>query len=107
MEKRLFVKGGKVYHRIRIDDVLFIFTEGNYSTFQTTESKYTAKISLTQAADIIPPEVFIRVHRNYIVCFDKIDKIDIQGNKIFINDRCIPIGKSFKKHLLSTLTVLG
>ena len=90
-----------------MDEVLYIFTEGNYSTFHTTESKHTAKISLRQAGDIIPPEVFIRIHRNYIVCFDKIDKIDVQGNKIFVNGQSIPIGKSFKKDLLYKLTVLG
>jgi two-component system LytT family response regulator len=107
MEKRLFVKSGKVYHRIKMDDVLYILTEGNYSTFYTTTSKYTAKISLKQAGDIIPAQAFVRVHRNYIVCFDKIEKIDVQGNKIFMDDMTIPIGKSFKKDLLCKLTVLG
>ncbi|KAA3635527.1 MAG: DNA-binding response regulator, partial [Bacteroidetes bacterium] len=46
-------------------------------------------------------------HRNYIVCFDKIEKIDVQGNKIFLNGEVIPIGKSFKKAFLGKLSVLG
>ncbi|KAA3637526.1 MAG: LytTR family transcriptional regulator, partial [Bacteroidetes bacterium] len=65
MEKRLFIKSGKVYHRIKIDEVLYILTEGNYSTFYTSGSKYTAKISLKNAGEIIPSDIFIRVHRNY------------------------------------------
>lgn len=107
MKKKYFIKSGKVYHRLKVNDVDYIFAEGNYSTFFSVSGKHIAKISLKQVADIIPSEIFIRVHRSYIIRFDKIDSIDVQNNKVFINGKSIPIGKSFKKALLNEVMVLG
>jgi DNA-binding LytR/AlgR family response regulator len=107
MKKKIFIKNGKFYHRLKINEVDYIFTEGNYSTFFTLGGKHIAKISLKQVSDIIPSEIFIRIHRNYIVRFEKIDSIDMQNNKVFINGESIPIGKTFKKALLGEFLLLS
>lgn len=103
----VFIKSGKVYKQIKIDEVLYIFAEGNYTTFFTSSGKHVAKISLRQVGEIISPVTFIRVHRNYMVRIDKIEKIDVQNNKIHLAERIIPIGKSFRKDLLEQIRILG
>lgn len=103
----VFIKSGKVYKQIKIDEVLYILTEGNYTTFFTTTGKHVVKISLRQVGELISAGTFIRVHRNYMVRMDKIDKIDTQNNKIHLAERIIPIGKSFKKDLLEQIRILG
>ena len=38
---------------------------------------------------------FIQIHRSYIINIDKITKI--YGNQVFIGDKAIPIGKTYKE----------
>lgn len=102
-----FIKSGKGYNRLKISEVDYIFTEGNYSTFFTSSGKHVAKISMKQLGELIPSRVFVRVHRNYIVKFDNIQKIDPQKNVIHLEKTTIPIGKSFKKQLLKDMILLG
>jgi DNA-binding LytR/AlgR family response regulator len=47
------------------------------------------------------PENFVRVHKSYIIPFDKIDVIE--GNQITIGAEKIPIGNFYKANFLSKI----
>ena len=45
--------------------------------------------------EILPQNLFIRVHKSFIVALDKIDSVE--RNRIKIADRLIPISETYKK----------
>ena len=57
--------------------------------------------SLRNWNEILSPINFIQIHRSYIVNIDKIVKIS--GNQLYINDQILPIGKTYKEHLINKI----
>ena len=49
-------------------------------------------------ADILPGQLFVRIHRSYLVSINKIDAI--QRQSVIINGETLPVGASYKKHFL-------
>ena len=47
---------------------------------------------------------FIQIHKSFIVNGNKVDKIS--GNTLFIADKKIPIGRTYKQELLKTLNIV-
>jgi len=72
-----YIEGYKDYIKIYVNDKSLI----TKSTIKNMESK-------------LPRELFVRVHRSYIISLDKIDKIE--NNQVFIGLKKIPIGMQYK-----------
>ncbi|MBE2279170.1 MAG: LytTR family transcriptional regulator DNA-binding domain-containing protein, partial [Ignavibacteriaceae bacterium] len=52
----------------------------------------------------LPKNLFVRVHRSYIVKISSIN--DISFNNLLIGKKIIPVGASFKRNLFSKLNIL-
>ena len=81
------IQGLKDYLKIHSDDAKPILT---LMSFREIQSK-------------LPENIFIRVHRSYIVNVNKITSI--QKNRIIIKDERIPIGESYKSMVYSRLNL--
>jgi DNA-binding LytR/AlgR family response regulator len=66
----------------------------DYLQIHTEDSKIMTLLNFTTMQDILDPQKFIRVHKSYIVAFDKIDYIE--NNMIKIRDKLIPVSSSYK-----------
>lgn len=51
-------------------------------------------MNLKKMEDMLPSKRFMRVHKSYIVSFEKIDTIE--KNRIYIKSNGIPIGDTYK-----------
>ncbi|NOY36288.1 MAG: response regulator transcription factor [Chlorobi bacterium] len=100
VKDHLFIKSDKKHHKINFNDLLFIESMGDYCKFITRGRTYLSYITLKKLLELLP-ESFIRVHKSFIVQFDKIDMIE--GNMIKIIDHSIPIGYSYRKDLFKLL----
>ena len=100
-EKYIMVKADYKLYKINYSDLLFIEGQHEYVTFHTKEKRVTALYSLKSLEDTLPKELFIRVHKSYIVSINYIEDIDkttvtIAGNKI-------PVGASYRDALIGKL----
>ena len=107
MEKRLYIKVGKVYHNLALSNIKYIHTEGNYSVLHTSRQKYVVKTSLSKLEKQLPIESFSRIHRNFVINESAITKIDTQKNKVFIEQTDLPLGKNYKEHLFEKIIILS
>lgn len=97
----IFIKTeGKIF-RIAYDKLLFAEANRNYSKIATVDSILYQTIPFSGLEKQLPPNLFIKVHRSFIVNQSKIDRIE--GNRIFINKHEIPIGKNYKEDLFYKL----
>jgi DNA-binding LytR/AlgR family response regulator len=94
----IFFKADKKIHKFYFDDILFFMGYGNYVKIHTLNDKPLMVLDkLIELQDKLPQKQFIRVHKSFIVNVSKIHKIE--GNKLTINDKTIPISSTFKQNL--------
>lgn len=98
-EKRdfIFVKTGYEEEKVMLDDILYIEAEGNYLNFILKSRKLLSRQTMSDILQIIPENQFVRIHRSYIIAYNKVEKIARQS--VSIQETEIPIGASYEEKL--------
>lgn len=97
----------KVKHRIikvHYKDILWVEAYDNYSFIVTADQKYLVSSTLKDMEGKLPSQNFVRVHRSYIANLDKIEALE--ENSVVFSKGDIPIGKSYKKTLMSRFNII-
>jgi DNA-binding LytR/AlgR family response regulator len=97
----------KVKHRIikvHYSDILWVEAYDNYSFIVTTDQKYLVSSTLKDMEQKLPSNNFVRVHRSYIANLDKVEALE-ENSVVFAKGE-IPIGKSYKKTLMSRFNII-
>lgn len=76
----------------------------NYVIIQTKEDQFVIHATMKDIETKLPPEKFMRVHRSFIIALDKISHMD--EGAVVINDKTIPIGKSYKEVFMNRINFL-
>lgn len=97
----IFLNIDKTLQKIRTNDILYIESDKNYVTITTKMGKFSYLDSLKNWMMKLPQENFVQVHKSYIINCHEIDKI--VGNRVFVNQQKIPIGRVYKATLLKNL----
>ncbi len=94
-----FLKTGYEEEKVMYKDILYIKADRNYTEYFLQDGrKLVSRQSISDAAEILPADVFVRVHRSYIVAVGKISKIG--RHSVWVGDTCFDIGVSFENNLL-------
>jgi len=97
-DKYVMFKSAKEFHRLLMDDILFLESKGNYIKAQLINGEELMSLmTMKEALDKLKEGRFFRCHRGFIISLNHIGKIsshevDIKGHKI-------PIGKSYRSEL--------
>lgn len=89
----IFIKSGYDIFKINLEDIFYIKSDIDYTEVVTTNKTYLSSNSLKNWLQKINKD-FCQVHKSYIINTEKI--IKVSGNRIFIKDQIIPIGRAFK-----------
>jgi DNA-binding LytR/AlgR family response regulator len=96
-----FIKAdGKIYN-LYYSDVLYAEAKGNYTKIVTVNATILPAMSFISFEALLPVELFIRVHRSFIINKSKITHIE--GNTVYIQQNEIPIGSNFKELFLRAI----
>ena len=98
----MFFNVNKKKVKIYIDDILYIESLREYIKIVTTSKSILIKFQLTQMEELLKRGKFIRIHRSFIVAKSRIDAFT--ATEVEIAGKEIPIGRSYKEHVLSNLT---
>jgi len=90
----IFVKSEYQTVKIEYKDILYIEGLKDYVKIYTVKGLIMTLMNMKGIYEKLPKNLFIRVHRSYIVPFKSVEKID--RNRILIKDMRIPIGDSYK-----------
>ena len=87
------------------DDILFVASDGNYSTIHTsTDKKIVVTKKLKEIEVLLPSDVFFRIHNSYIISLTKIKEfIKTDGYVILDNNHKIPVSRQRKSTFLNKL----
>ncbi|RED22596.1 LytTR family two component transcriptional regulator [Flavobacterium cutihirudinis] len=93
----IFLKVEYQWVRISLKDILYIESLKDYVKVHLDDSQKTvlSLISLKALEEKLPSAKFMRIHRSFIVCLDKINAIS--KNSVFIGKTEITVGEQYKE----------
>lgn len=103
-KKFLFVNVDKRLVKVDIPKILLIEAKGDYINIKTTHKNYIVHSTLKNIEEKLPSDLFLRIHRSYII--NILEIIDIEDNSVLIQKHVIPISRSNKPELIRRLNLL-
>jgi DNA-binding LytR/AlgR family response regulator len=105
--KDMFIKKGDYLISLSLYEVALIEVGGKYATFYSSKGTFLVEQSLEYLESHLPSELFLRVHRNYIVNINNIERIHLTEHTIHLKDKKhIPISRRYKETLTKRMTIL-
>jgi DNA-binding LytR/AlgR family response regulator len=91
----IFIRADYSLIKISLEDILYIEGLDDYiRIFQADNTQVVARMTMKAILEKLPSPDFIRVHRSYIVPFNRIDVV--RNKTIYISEKDIPISKSYE-----------
>jgi len=91
----IMVKSGNDIHKIKVNDILYIESAGNYVTFVLSDKKIMSLSSMSKVLNLLPNHKFCRIHKSYIINFLHINKIE--RHRVTIGKNEVPIGTVYRE----------
>jgi DNA-binding LytR/AlgR family response regulator len=94
--RTIFLKVDGEYRQIAISDIIYVSGMKDYVMFYLDSERRPLVTHLTMKSveDMLPTQQFMRVHRSFIVCLDKIRKVD-RNDCIYIGEEIIHVTEAF------------
>jgi len=102
-QSHIFIKEKGVIQKIKINEILFLESKGDFSIIRTKDAGKMSNISLKEVASKFGNS-FIRCHKSYVVNTNNIEKI--VGNQIKFKNYTIPIGRTYKDNVLRHINLI-
>ncbi|MFT7032220.1 MAG: DNA-binding LytR/AlgR family response regulator [Cyclobacteriaceae bacterium] len=100
----LYVKSDSRVRKIVLSEVMFIEAMADYVIFNTTKGKHIVHHTMKGIEKKLPESLFGRVHRSYIVNFNRIEYFEDMN--CVIKEKFIPVGVSYRERVFGRLNML-
>jgi DNA-binding LytR/AlgR family response regulator len=98
----IFVKSNSKFFRVGFSEILYVEGMKDYLKIHTPDYTLVTHQTMNELEKLLPPRLFIRVHRSYVVALRQIRSI--YGNSIELGKVTIPIGVNYKD---AVMTLIG
>ena len=89
-----FITAQKKKVKILFDQICYIESQKEYVKIVTQSKDYIAKMSTKEIEEMLPTNLFKRIHRSFIIALDKIESFNAE--MVEIKEVNIPIGRGYK-----------
>jgi DNA-binding LytR/AlgR family response regulator len=106
--KFVFIKIGCEHVKVSFSDIIYVEAVNKYVRLITRAKVYLVSSTMSHMENILPADIFCRIHRSYIVSLEHTYKYDHDG--FYIDNKQLPIGKRYRKSLpgmTATLSIDG
>lgn len=94
VKDHLFLNVQKKKVKILFSEIVYIESQREYVKIVTTKGEYISKMSTHEIEDLLPANLFKRIHRSFIVSISKIEAYT--SEEVEVNGVAIPIGRGYK-----------
>lgn len=108
-ERELFIKKNSTFVRIWMKDITYIEALENYIIVNTLDDKFTLHFTLKGFESQLPPDLFVRIHRSFIVNKRLIKTINEEFLQVKTASgiKTLPVGRVFRNNVCEDLPVLN
>lgn len=97
--KSIFVRADFSLVKIPLDEIIYVEGLADYLKIHLKERKdIVARMTMKEMMEKLPVADFMRVHRSFIIPFNKIEAV--RGATIFIGNKEFPIGRTYTEEFL-------
>jgi DNA-binding LytR/AlgR family response regulator len=97
----IFVREDKISYKVNIQDITYLESVGDYVKVHISAKTYLVYQTLKNFEKQLDPDMFIRIHKSFIIPFSRIEYIE--GNSVKIAGQSIPVGVTYKKAFFDAL----
>lgn len=90
----IFLNVQKKKVKILFSEIVYIESQREYIKIVTTKKEYVSKMSTHEIEELLPPNLFKRIHRSFIVSLSKIESYTAEA--VEVNGVSIPIGRGYR-----------
>ena len=105
MQSFFFIRQDGRNVKVDFHNILYIEARKNYTRLVMMERSAMVLITLKQWENILPTELFCRVHRGYIVSIERI--ISFDNKYVYLPGINITIGEQYRNALPSTVLIVA
>jgi Response regulator of the LytR/AlgR family len=93
----IFVKSGYRIEKLEYDDILYIENQKDYVKFylELPKEPVSSLMSIQQLSEKLPEQIFMRVHRSFIVNLNKVQTVE--RNCIIFGKIYIPVSDTYRE----------
>jgi two-component system response regulator LytT len=103
-DQDLYINIDRRLIKINFPSIYLIEAKGDYILIKTEGKNYTVHSTLKKIEEKLPKDLFLKVHRSFIINIKKI--IDIEDNSVLIKKDVIPVSRSNRPELMKRLNLL-
>ena len=100
----LYVNIDRRLIKIDIPSIYLVEAKGDYIFVKTDHKNYTVHSTLKKIEEKLPKNLFLKVHRSFIINIKTI--VDIEDNSVLIKKDVIPVSRSNRPELMKRLNLL-
>lgn len=97
VSESIFLRSNKKYIQVTINTIQYIEAAGNYTKVITPDEIIIIRDKFSDVLELLNDLDFIQVHKSFAITKKHIKSIE--GNRIFIGEKEIPIGKIYKTNI--------
>lgn len=96
----LFLKKRDQYHKIKIENILCIQAQGDYTLLSTAQDNYMSNYTLNELEQLFAQYNFLKIHRSYLININEVTAIHPKNNMVILGQLSIPISRSMKSNFM-------
>lgn len=93
-----FIKSNKKTYKINFSEICYVEGLGDYIQVHLENQKIVTNLSMKRILEILPENIFYRIHKSYIISLNKIEIVE--GNSVLVNKKRLPIGNSYRQQFM-------
>ena len=90
----IFLNAERKKVKILFAEIVYIESQREYIKIVTTKKEYISKMSTHEMEELLPANLFKRIHRSYIISVSKIESYTAE--MVEVNGVSIPIGRGYR-----------
>lgn len=100
-DDHFFIKTDNKLVKVNYSDILYVEALQNYIAVHTINKKYITYLTFKSVEESLPQNIFLKVHKSYLVSLSKIESIE--ANEIIIASHHIPISRNMKEDVMDKI----
>lgn len=100
----VFIRDSNVVRRVKTSDILYMEARGDYVRINMTDHTYSIHSSLKSVEEKLSKNMFLRVHRSFIINVGKIDTIE--GGTLIVHRNMVPVSDAYRATLYKRMQIL-
>jgi DNA-binding LytR/AlgR family response regulator len=100
----IFIRADYRIQKINLDAIFYIEALRDYIAFHTPGGKILSLESMKKMEATLPPAIFIRIHKSYIINRNKIEFLD--RGKVIVNGQYLPVGETYREKFMAQIGII-